>query len=70
MDKAARVKIVKEYEFLRTQLLEPQDRSLLDTFALSFAVLALPEKYRETFLEAVKEEVSGWNLLHRALNQI
>jgi len=31
--------------------------------------LALPEKYRETFLESVKTEVEGWNRLTRALNQ-
>ena len=69
MDKAARIKTVKEYEFLKTQLLDQLDRPLVDWYALSFAILALPEKYRETFLESVKTEVEGWNRLTRALNQ-
>jgi len=70
MDKAARVKTVKEYEFLKTQLLDSLDRPLLDWYALSFALLALPEEYTETFLEGVKTEVEGWNRLTRALNEI
>ena len=69
MDKAARVKTVKEYEFLKTQLLDQLDRPLVDWYALQFAILALPEKYQETFLESVKTEVEGWNHLTRALNE-
>lgn len=70
MDKAARIKTLKEYQFLRTQLLDQLDRPLLDCYALTFGILTIPEKYADTFLEGVKTEVENWNRATRALNKI
>jgi len=68
MERAARVKTVIEYEFLKSQLLDRGDRPLIDAYALSFAIIAMDEKYRETFLDSVKSEVKDWNFLTRELS--
>lgn len=67
MGKAARIKTVNEYQFLKSQLLDREDRQLLDAYALSFAIVAMDVKHRYTFLKAVQSEVKDWNLLHRSL---
>lgn len=68
MDKAARVKTITEYEFLKSQLLDRADRPLVDAYALTFAIIVMDEKHRETFLDQIKSEVAGWNSLTREIS--